>query len=368
MPGHETHVLHVVRTLGKGGGLERNLYRIVAALVRRGQRHSIALLSDFPDIIDFSGLAEVHRISTPPNDPWLVAKLRRLITRLGPTVLHARNFGAWPDVAVARLTLWPRPPLIFSYHGMEADLSQVPLKHRLAFQGLAPLTTRIFAVSAAARRLLQEQYGLARHPIEVIGNGVDTDRYAPDPAGPRRTPGPLIFGSTGRLHEVKNFGMMIEAAAQARREGLAVEVHLAGEGYERPKLEELAAKTGVPLRLLGYTEDVPGFLRGLDVFGLSSHSEASPNVLLEAMAAGLPAIATDVGGVTEVTDEGRAVRLVPKGDVAAMSAALLALGRDPAARVALGERARSNVLERHSQARMFDAYQHLYEAPRERRG
>lgn len=367
MPGRQTHVLHVVRTLGKGGGLERNLYRIVAALVARGQRHSIALLSDFPDIIDFSGLAEVHRISTPPNDPWLVAKLRRLITKLEPTVLHARNFGAWPDVAVARWTLWPRPPLIFSYHGMEADADQVPTKHRLAFQALAPLTTRIFAVSEAARRLLQDKYGLARHPIAVIGNGVDTERFAPDPARPRRHDGPLIFGSTGRLHEIKNFSMLIEAAAQARSQGLAVEVHLAGEGYERQKLVDLATKTGVPLRLLGYTEDVPGFLRGLDVFGLSSHSEASPNVLLEAMAVGLPAIATDVGGVSEVTDQGRAVHLVPKGDVAAMSARLVALGRDPDARVALGTRARSNVLARHSQARMFDAYQHLYESPREPR-
>lgn len=368
MPGHETHVLHVVRTLGKGGGLERNLYRIVAALVRRGQHHSIALLSDFPDIIDFSGLAEVHRISTPPNDPWLVAKLRRLISRLRPTVLHARNFGAWPDLAVARFTTWPRVPLIFSYHGTEADQAQVLLKHRLAFQALAPLTTRIFAVSAAAHRLLVEQYGLARYPIEVIGNGVDTDRFSPDPAGPRRAQGPLVFGSTGRLHEVKNFSMLINAAARAREEGLEVEVHLAGEGYERPKLEALAAKTGVPLRLLGYTEDVPGFLRGLDVFGLSSHSEASPNVLLEAMAAGLPAIATEVGGVSEVTDEGRAVQLVAKGDVNAMSAALLALGRDPAKRVALGERARSNVVAHHSQAGMFDAYQRLYEAPRESKG
>lgn len=364
MAAEAVHVLHVVRTLGKAGGLERNLYRVVRALAARGLRHSIALLSDFQDIIDFGSLAEVHRVPTRPNDPWLVAKLRALIARLGPTVIHARNFGSWPDVAAARLLFARRPPLIFSYHGMESDPDQVPAKQRLAFLALAPITTRIFAVSSAAKHVLTSTFGLAPRRVEVIHNGVDTERFRPGPPRPQGTR--LRIGSTGRLHTVKNFGLLIAAAAQARRQGLDVEVAIAGEGHEREHLEVLAKAEQVPTQLLGYTEDIPAFLQGLDLFVLSSHNEANPNVLLEAMATGLPAVATAVGGVPEVTGGGQAARLIPAGDASALTQALLELGADPAARARLGQVARAHVLQHHSQAQMFDAYERLYRAPRER--
>ena len=87
------HVLHVVRTLGRSGGMERNLFRVVKALRARGIEHSIALLSDFPDIIDFGELADVTRIVTPPNDPRLILELRAHMQAVQPTVVHARTLS-----------------------------------------------------------------------------------------------------------------------------------------------------------------------------------------------------------------------------------------------------------------------------------
>ncbi|MCA9555864.1 MAG: glycosyltransferase, partial [Myxococcales bacterium] len=132
-------VVHVVRTLGRSGGMERNLYRVVAATTQRGLRHEIVLLSDFEDVIDFGDLAPVTRIVTPPNDPRLILKLRAYLQQSRPDVVHARNWGAWPDVAVARLAVRPRPALVFSYHGMEKG-DALSLKRKLAFQALALAT------------------------------------------------------------------------------------------------------------------------------------------------------------------------------------------------------------------------------------
>lgn len=357
------HVLHVVRTLGKSGGMERNLYRVVKALSARGIRHSIALLSDFPDIIDFGDLADVTRIVTPPNDPRLILKLRAHMQRVRPTVVHARNWGAWPDAAVARLGVRPRPAMVFSYHGTE-DHDAIPLKRKLAFQALAAATHRMFAVSEAARDLVAREFRIRWKHIEVIPNGVDTDRFCPR-EGPRPE-GPLVIGASGRLHPIKNFPLILEAVARLPEALRGVRVRYAGDGPERAEIEAAAARLGLTdhLELLGHVDDVPAFLRQLDVFVLSSDNEANPNALLEALSAGLPCVSTAVGGAVEVTDHGQAAELIPARDPAAMARALEGLLRSAEARAALGARARQWILDNYGQSRMMQLYEDLYRAPR----
>lgn len=357
------HVMHVVRTLGRSGGMERNLYRVVKALSERGIEHSIALLSDFPDIIDFTGLAEVTRIVTPPNDPRLISKLRAHMQRVQPTVVHARNWGAWPDAAVARLAVRPRPAMVFSYHGMEKG-DGVPLKRKLAFQALAGITHRMFAVSGAARDLVARDFGIGRKHIEVIPNGVDTDRFHPADAPP--SAGPVVIGASGRLHPIKNFPLILEAVARLPEDQSNVRVRFAGEGPERADIEATARRLGLEdkVELLGHVHDVPAFLRGLNVFVLSSDNEANPNALLEALATGLPCVSCAVGGAVEVTDHGRAATLVPARDPARMAAALSALIADVEARAALGRRARAWILDNYGQSTMMAKYEDFYRAPR----
>jgi glycosyltransferase involved in cell wall biosynthesis len=355
-------VVHVVRTLGRSGGMERNLYRVVADTAQRGLRHEIVLLSDFEDVIDFGELAPVTRIVTAPNDPRLILALRRYLQDSRPDVVHARNWGAWPDVAVARLLVRPRPALIFSYHGMEKG-DAVSLKRKLAFRTLAAATDRIFAVSGPARELLRQDLGV-RGAVDVIPNGVDAERFAPrvDP----RPPGPLVIGAAGRLHPVKNFPLILDAVARLPEPLRDVRIRIAGEGPERADLEERARalRLGSHLELLGHVEDVPSFLRSLDVFVLSSDLEANPNALLEALATGLPAVGTAAGGTVEVTDQGRVARLVPPRDPDALAQALADLLGDPEARARLGAAARAWILERYTRSRMMEAYEALYRRPR----
>src|SRR5687767_12479731 len=120
------HVVHVVRTLGRGG-MERNLRRVVLATIERGIAHSILLLHDHPDVIDFPRSVPVIRLVSKPRDPRLAVRIAWMLRRLSPTVIHARNWGSWPDTAVGRLMSSPGVPLVFSYHGMDQSTVSLAL-------------------------------------------------------------------------------------------------------------------------------------------------------------------------------------------------------------------------------------------------
>lgn len=354
----EVHVLHVVRTLGDGGGMEKNLYRIVVALNERGIRSTILLLSDNTDVIDFEEHAPVDRITAAAKDRRIIIDIRNYLDRVRPDVIHARNWGAWPDVAMARLGCFPRPPLVFSFHGLES--TRVPLKRKLAFQAMAKLTTKVCAVSDAARRFLVDEYGL-KPPIGVLHNGVDTARFEPPPFVDRKR---FVIGGMGRLYHtnVKNFPLLIRAGARVRDVGFDVEVRIAGHGPDHIALRALAEELdmGARVHFPGHIADVPSFLADLDVFVLSSDTEAMPNALLEAMAMARPCVATAVGGVVEILEGTDAGVLVPKGDEVAMADAIATLLGDATRRRALGARARRRVQTHFSTEAMFDRYEQLY--------
>lgn len=358
------HVLHVVRTLGDGGGMEKNLYRIVVALNERGFRHSILLMSHRTDIIDFGEHAPLHRITAESKDRTVPLQVRQLINELRPNVVHARNWAAWPDTALARLACRPRPPLVFSFHGLESE--KVPLERKLAFQAMAKITTKIFSVSHAAKAFLVSEYGLPKARIGVLHNGVDTSRFDPPPFEAK--PGRLVIGGMGRLYHtnVKNFPLLISSAARVVNAGLDVEVRIAGHGPDHVALGELAERLGIRDRVhfLGHVEDVPKFLAEVDVFVLSSDTEAMPNALLEAMAMARPCVATAVGGVVEIVEPGfggeEVAIMVPKGDEVAMGDAIAALVRDPERRERIGANARRRAVNDFSTEAMFDRYEALY--------
>lgn len=357
-------VLHVVRTFGHGG-MERNVRRVIVATEARGLQHTILLLNDQADILEMPPSCPIHRAVTRPRDPRMVLRIAEVIAAVRPTVIHARNWGAWPDTALARLLTRPRVPLIFSYHGMEARA--LPATRRAGFQVIEKLTSRIFTVSESARRLLVEEVGLPRARVGVIENGVDTARFAP-----AREPGPhesprdkVVIGTVGRLFEIKNIPLLIRAVERAARRRADLELRIAGEGPEEARCRALARALGFERNVVfeGRVEDTPSFLRGLDLFVLSSDNEASPNALLEAMATGLPCVTTSVGGARDAADGGRACHLVEPGDERGLAAAIEHLVESPARRRELGAAARARVIARYDQAHMLAAYEALYRAP-----
>ncbi len=200
---------------------------------------------------------------------------------------------------------------------------------------LAVLYDRMAAVltpASGARTQFVTDYGLPEDRVQVVPNGVDIPA---EPTGPAGGTVPRI-GGLGRLTEQKGFDVLIEAVRLLEEEELPLELVIGGTGRDEEKLH--AAAAGLPIAFSGFMAEPSRFLADLDVFCLSSRREALPLALLEAMAQGLPCVATDVGDVREAVGEAAAV--VPPGDAAALAGALRELLIDPVRRRRLGLRAR----------------------------
>ncbi len=353
------HVLHVVPGL-MAGGMELAMGQVIGRLDGEGIRHSIVCLKGEPEIGDrLGGDVEIHCMHARPNEAGLPVRLARLIRRVRPTVIHARNWGAWPDTALARLLVRPSVPLVFSFHGL-GRAGYMPWRRRMASRALVRMTTELFAVSEQTRDMLVARWGWPAGRTRVISNGVDTERFAVLPGRPDN--GEANIGTVGNLRPVKNHALLIRACRRLAAAGVPVRLRIAGEGPERDKLLRLADSVGFAdrLTLAGRIDDVPAFLAGLDIFVLSSDSEQHPNALIEAMASGRAAVATRVGSVESVLDGGRCGRIVEPGDEAALSAAVGELVASPTLRADLAAKARRFVCENYSLDRMADAYRELY--------
>jgi glycosyltransferase involved in cell wall biosynthesis len=226
-------------------------------------------------------------------------------------------------------------------------------------QTLLPLLFRavrtVIAVSDEIRDLLVDTVRVPASRIRVVPNGVPLlQRPSARADGGEAPP---VAGSLGRLVREKGFDVLLEALELVARDRPGIRLRLGGEGPERAALE--ARARDLPVSLLGEVTDTASFLAGLDVFCLSSRREGLPLALLEAMALGVPCVATDVGQVRAAL--GHAVLVVPPERPAALARALLDLADDPAARAALGERGRALVHGRYDVRAMADSTWELYE-------
>lgn len=354
----EFHVLHVVPGLGPGG-MELAMSQVVSGLNDAGIRHSIACLKGESEIVDRLPEATViYCFHARPNEPQLPFRLARLVQKLRPDVIHARNWGAWPDMALGRLFAWPLVPMIFSFHGL-GEAGYMPWRRRMASKILVYAMTHLFTVSRQSRDMLVEHWGWPKDRTEVIPNGVDTRRFYPRHSshGDR-----LVIGSVGNLRTVKNHALILRACARLIADGVELEIRIAGEGDQREPLTRLAESLGLSYRLQlnGLTEDVPGFLNGLDIFVLSSDSEQHPNALNEAMACGVASIGTRVGCVEDLLDGGRCGRIIEQGDTDGLEIALRELASDESLRRNFAEAGLKHVRSHYSLDVMIDRYRELY--------
>jgi sugar transferase (PEP-CTERM/EpsH1 system associated) len=294
------------------------------------------------------------------------ARLARLLRRLQPDVVHSRNWGAFDAILAARLARVPT--VIHGEHGWEAGdpTGRNPRRNRFR-RLLSPLVWRFTTVSRDLERWLTGTVGIPAEKIVTIVNGVDAARFAEATPGPgRRALGladdRVVIGTVGRLNPVKDQGTLLEAFASipdARRE---LSLVLVGDGPAASVLRERAARPDLAGRvhLLGRRDDVPLLLQGLDVFALPSLNEGISNTVLEAMASGLPVVATRTGGNPELIEDGVTGRLVPVGDAAALAQALAAYAGDAHLRAQHGKAARGRAVEEFGLDRMIDRYRRLY--------
>jgi len=269
--------------------------------------------------------------------------------------LYSNIFGL-PGAALARV-----PVRIANRREINPDKSLAQIAMQRAAYAVAH--TVVANSRAAAERLAFEK--VPRSKIVVIPNGLDLGRMrARTPRAPLRH---VIV--VANLRSEKGHDVLIDAAARVLQRFPDARFDCLGAGPERARLIAYAARAGVAhaVRFLGHQDDVADRLARADIFALPSRSEAFPNAVLEAMATGLPIVASAVGGILELIDEGRTGLLTPAGDPASLADHLMELMADPPRANALGAAARADAHAHYSFERMVSAFESLYDAQLELR-
>jgi sugar transferase (PEP-CTERM/EpsH1 system associated) len=299
------------------------------------------------------------------NDPSLPFRLAWQLWRHRIDVLHTHSWGTLMEgVIAAKLA---RTPVVV--HGEHGIMETRPRNVRL--QRL--MWSRTQQVTAVARPLadrMADLVGYSRKRIQVIPNGVDTVRFSPRPQErneARRHFGlpqsNLVVGMVARMVPVKNHRGVLDAVADLVEAGMPITLALAGDGPLLGELQRIAGELGLQgrVRFLGDVANVDRFLESLDLFVLNSLSEGMSNTVLEAMACGLPVVATTVGANTDLVVEGQTGLLIPPNDCAALRHAIAVLAADSPLRESMGNQGRARVERLHGMEKMVRDYSQLYD-------
>jgi len=369
-------IVHVVYRFAVGG-LENGVVNLVNRLPAEAWSHAIVSLTDAdPEFVRRIDRRDVRVVALGKRAGHafpLYPALYRLFRRERPAIVHTRNLAALE----ATIPAWAArvPVRVHGEHGRDADDPDGRnVRRRWIRRAFRPFVTRYVALSPDLARYLEASVGVPGDRIEQIFNGVDTERFRPAPA---RTPiagcpfegdDVWLVGTVGRMDPVKDqtnlalaFVRAIQQDSTARRRMRLVVV---GEGPLRTAVEAILEAGGVRdmAWFAGERHDVPEIMRGLDCFVLPSRAEGVSNTLLEAMACGLPVVATRVGANPELVVEGTTGTLVPPGDSGALAAGMLATLANPSAAATRGRAGRARVEQRFSLERMVDRYHELYSA------
>jgi len=356
------------------GGLENGVVNLINHLPADRYRHTVIALTEASE----SFRARLHNPMVPVyalhkregHDLGLYGRCWALLRQLQPAIVHTRNLAAlemqWPAwLAGVRAR-------VHGEHGWDRDPALLNARQHRLRRWLRPWVSHYIALSGEIADYLETWIGVAPARISRIINGVDSQRFRPGHDRSLLPPGfapsgTLVIGTVGRLEKVKDqpnlvraFIRLVETVPEARQR---LRLVIVGAGSLRAEIESLL--NGAGLRNLawlpGARDDVPEWLRTLDLFVLPSQAEGISNTILEAMACGLPVVATAVGGNAELVMDGATGRLVPANDPQALAAALGELIDDLERMSAYGAAGRRRVEERFSMDAMTAAYLRVYD-------
>ena len=359
-------VLELLATL-KRAGAEQVAVSLACRLERdRFETAVVSLFDAFPGglepVLARHGVRTWHLGKRQGLDLLMYPRLSRIFREFQPQIIHTHSYLLRYSLP-ARLAGGPGA-MVHTVHNLaekEVDLFGRMI-HRIAFRcGVQPV-----AVAAEVERSFRAVYGF--EPVATIPNGIDTGHFfRPEAREPWRreqgfSPGDILVASVARLDPQKNTLGLIESFASALGGDPRCHLLLAGDGALAEQARGLALSRGVAERVhfLGVRQDVPELLSASDIFILASHWEGNPISVLEAMAAGLPVIATAVGGVPGLIDHPATGILVPPGDARSLKVALASLAHDAPVRRQLAEAARRHSA-RFDAGAMVAAYAALFE-------
>ncbi len=368
-------ILHVIHHLVTGG-MENGLVSLINNLPSSSYRHAIVCIEDHSDFRNRLTRADTEVVSMRRSQigTWRMRyRLFRTFRRLKPAIVHSRNKSGLDALLPARLAGVPH--CVHGEHGWDVhDLNGLSVKEQVLRRLHAPLVERYVTVSRSLRDYLVDRVGIRPERITTICNGVDTDKFRPvdrRPAGllPAHLSGDglVIIGAVGRLQPVKDQQTLLTAFADLVREGgdaaATARLLMVGDGPLRNALEQQAQALGIAhlTCFAGDRTDVAQLLQCMDVFVLPSLAEGISNTILEAMATGLPVIATRVGGNVELVQDGANGALFDPADASTLKRLLAGYLADPLGRRRHGERSRHLAVESFSLKAMVEGYRGAYE-------
>lgn len=355
-------IAHLIDDLGCGGAEQ-----VVASLAsyQSRYRHSVQVicLRDIgPNPVDVSALAaagvEIVSLDKPPGFHFgTLRKLRDHLKCHRIEVLHTHNHLVHHYGVVAGR--WASVPVILNTLHGSVSLQSSAVWARVLFWFSCLLSHRLVCVDQKVRDVFRQGYFFPDSKLGVVENGADLGRFL---ALPRRTTGETVtFGNIGRLDPVKGHDILLKAIALLRREHLHVRLRILGDGDLQSDLRALAQRLSITdaVSFEGFSLDTPAFLANTDVYVISSLSEGLPLTLLEAMAAGVPVVATAVGGIPKVIDKAKCGWVCPPNNPEALADAMrqALLAPDLAT---IGARGRAATKKSFSIERMARDYEDLY--------
>jgi glycosyltransferase involved in cell wall biosynthesis len=347
-------VLHVFPTFAVGGAQVR--FAAIANHFGVAFRHTVVSLDDnlacqerLSPNLDVTFLSVAATKNAMLSNAW---RFRRLLRDWKPDVLVTYNWGAI-EFALANILPMARDLHVVDGFGPEERASQIP--RRVLVRRLALGRTRVVLPSQNLVRIAKETWKLPPRVIHYVPNGIDLTRFAAD--GVHRNGGEVVIGTVAALREEKNVARLVRAFATLPSGRLVI----VGDGPQRPALEALAGSLGVADRVqfAGHHQDPAPFYARFDIFALSSDTEQMPLSVIEAMASGLPVVATNVGDVPLMVAQQNASFITPVEDVA-LAGALAAMADDRDTRQLIGLANLAKAQRDFDQAAMFDAHGALW--------
>ncbi len=354
--------IHVIHSL-EYGGAQRDLYYY--AKFHDRDKYRMEVVSFYPggDMLpEIEALGpKVQVLGTRSADPRSITRLVKIFSEQKADIVHFHNslpvFSGVPAAILARV-----PAKLMTEHSIYYPGKAGGNLSTSMYFNLRRRLDMVIACSEEVRESHQPELDTAR--TVTIVNGVDIDHFKSSTEIQGSDPGTFHIGSIGSLTIQKGYSNLVQAVKLLSDRDVPAKLTFIGDGPLREELEQQATESGIIDRVVfaGTTSDVMQVLPSFDVVAGSSLREGLPLSVLEAMAAGLPVVTTDVGGNKEAIINGSTGILVPAGDPSALAEALETLWKDTEKRVAMGKAGRSRVEEHFSAQNMVTATEKIYES------